>query len=178
MRKLSIRERVLLVCLGVVAAISGYILLFHLPMEQRVQSLQTQIDQGEQLQQQLEAKLTEQQQMQRTLQQLEAEGTTPMPLYDNLQAVMVELHNILSGCREYALSFQGEQTEENVFCRTVTAPFVCEDYTAARAVLQDLYDSELRSALQDIQFSQEDDGSVKVTVSVAFYEYCQEQPET
>ena len=39
MRKLTLRERVLLVLLAVVAVICAYVFLFHLPMEERAERL-------------------------------------------------------------------------------------------------------------------------------------------
>ena len=49
MRKLSIRERVLLVLLAVIAVVSGYVLLFYLPTTQRLESLNAQIAQAQEL---------------------------------------------------------------------------------------------------------------------------------
>ena len=49
MRKLSTRERVLLLLLAVIAIVSGYILLFYLPTTQRIESLNAQITQSQEL---------------------------------------------------------------------------------------------------------------------------------
>lgn len=173
MRKLTVRERGLLILLAVIAAVSGYILLFYLPTTQRIESLNAQIDQTQELADQLEARLASQQQMERKLEQLSAQGSQVpyMPDYDNLQAVMVELHTILSGCQEYSLSFQSEQGENHVFSRRVSIPFTCGSYEQAREILQKLHDSALRGLLGDVQISHQEDGTIKASATMTFLEY-------
>lgn len=179
MKKLSMRERVLLMLLAVIAVVSGYVLFFYMPTSQQTETLQTQIAQAQELSAQIEDKLASQQQMQRELEQLAAQGTqTPyMPAYDNLQAVMVELHSILAGCQEYSLSFQGEQGEEHVFYRRVLIPFTCGSYTQAREILQKLHNSALRGVLEQVQMTEQENGTVTVSASMLFLEYQAEVPE-
>ena len=177
MRKLTMRERVLLIVLAVIVVISGYVLLFYLPMRQSAQSLQAQIEENEELSAQLDARLTRQRQMEHSVAQWseDPDALPEMPSYDNQQAVMVELNSILSDCLEYSLSFQTDDTQGNVFRRTVTIPFVCANYTAAENILQRLHDSALRSHLSDVQIAQQEDGTVHVTAVMTFFEY-QDQP--
>lgn len=179
MRKLSIRERVLLILLAVVAAVSGYVLLFSMPMSQRTEELNTRITQGEELTAQLEEKLTQKRQMEQAISQLSDQENAPpaMPEYDNLQAVMVELNAILSNCQEYSLSFQEEPAEDHVVCRRVTIPFICAGYGEAREILQELHDSPLRGLLESVQFSQQEDGTVRLTAVMSFFEYQAQEPE-
>lgn len=173
MRKLTVRERVLLFLLAVIALVSGYVLLFYMPTTQHMESLNAQIAQAEELTAQLDAKLANQQQMEKKLQQLsDQDAQVPyMPDYDNLQAVMLELHTILAGCQEYSLSFQSEQGEDHVFYRRVSIPFTCSSYTQAREVLQKLHDSALRGLLGDLQLSQQENGTVNVSATMTFFEY-------
>ena len=49
MRKLTIRERVLLLLLAVIALVSGYVLLFYLPTTQRLEFLNVHIAQAQEL---------------------------------------------------------------------------------------------------------------------------------
>lgn len=178
MRKLSIRERVLLLLLVIIALVSGYILLFYLPTTQRLQSLSAQIAQSQELVDQMDAKLASQQQMENKLEQLSAQGAQVpyMPAYDNLQSVMVELHSILAGCQEYSLSFQSEQSENPVFCRRVSIPFTCGSYAQAQEILRKLHDSALRGLLEDVQISQQEDGTIKASATITFFEYQAVQP--
>lgn len=178
MRKLSTRERVLLLLLAVIAIVSGYILLFYLPTTQRIESLNAQITQSQELVAQLDAKLASQQQMENKLEQFSAQDAQVpyMPAYDNIQAVMTELHAILAGCQEYSLSFQSEQGEDHVFYRRVSIPFTCSSYEQAQEILQKLHDSTLRGLLEDVQISQQEDGTVKASATIIFFEYQTAEP--
>lgn len=173
MRKLTTREQVLLVCLAVVAVVSGYILLFHLPITQQMESLQNQIVQSEELNTQLQNKLTQQWQMKTTLEQLSEQENQPhyMPAYDNLQAVMVELNSILTASQEYSLTFQTEQGEDNILRRNVTIPFACGSYAQTHEILRRLHDGPLRNFLSDLQMTQDQNGTIKTTVVLTFFEY-------
>lgn len=179
MRKLSMRERVLLVCLAVVAAGSAYVLFFHMPMTQRMEALQVQVAQEEELVSQLEARLMQQQRMEQVLHQLSMQENAPrhMPEYDNQQAVMVELHDILRNCRNYSLSFREEPGEEHVLCRRVSMPFTCSNYQQVHDTLQQLHDSPLRSALSDLELTQQENGTIKVSAVMTFFEYSDQVPE-
>ena len=178
MRKLSTRERVLLLLLAVIAIVSGYILLFYLPTTQRIESLNAQITQSQELVAQLDAKLASQQQMENKLEQLSAQDAQVpyMPTYDNIQAVMTELYAILAGCQEYSLSFQSEQGEDHVFYRRVSIPFTCSSYEQAQEILQKLHDSTLRGLLEDVQISLQEDGTVKASATIIFFEYQTAEP--
>ena len=107
MRKLSTRERVLLAILVVVAVVSGYVLLFSMPLNEKIQTLGQEIMESEDLKTQLESRWSQQQRLQQLTEQLKKqEGEARyMPEYDNLQAVMVELNTILADCQEYSWPF-------------------------------------------------------------------------
>lgn len=180
MRKLTLRERILLLILAIVAVISGYILLFYMPTAQRIESLNAQIAQSEELVAQLEVKLEDQRRMEQELKQIstQEDASPSMPEYDNLQAVMVELNRILVGCQNYSLSFQEDQTQDHIFGRQVTIPFTCANYDQAKDVLQKLHDSSLRGLLGNVQLSQQQNGTVRATATITFYEYQPETPES
>ena len=143
MRKLSTRERVLLAILVVVAVVSGYVLLFSMPLNEKIQTLGQEIMESEDLKTQLESRWSQQQRLQQLTEQLKKqEGEVRyMPEYDNLQAVMVELNTILADCQEYSLAFQPDDPEDAIYARRATIPFTCGSYDQARDVLQRLHDS-------------------------------------
>lgn len=180
MRKLTLRERVLLVCLGIVAAVSAYLLLFAQPMERRQEQAQVQLEQAQELSDQMADRVAEQQRMEAELARLEKEGggLPAMPVYDNLQQVLSTLHTTLAGCQEYSLSFQGSGGEDHIYRRQVTMPFRCAGYTQAKAVLQQLHDGPLRCLLENVDLAQQEGGGVTVTATVTFFEYQEEVPQT
>ena len=169
MRKLSTRERVLLAILVVVAVVSGYVLLFSMPLNEKIQTLGQEIMESEDLKTQLESRWS-QQQLTEQLKKQEGE-VRYMPEYDNLQAVMVELNTILADCQEYSLAFQPDDPEDAIYARQATIPFTCGSYDQARDVLQRLHDSPLRNLITDVQITEQDDGLVKATATMLFFEY-------
>ena len=169
MRKLTLRERVLLALLAVVAVICAYVFLFHLPMEER---------ESQDLLAQTEAMITRQQEMETELDVLRTEDIRPMPDHDNIQNVMVELNAILAPSREYTLRFSSVQEENHVVARQVSLPFTCANYAAARSILQQLHDSDLRCLVDSVSITENEDGTVQVDATVIFYEYDGESGET
>ncbi len=77
MRKLTIREKFLLLILTVLLLVSGYILLVHMPLEQQTQTLTQQIADTEEIILIGEAKLQNQTAMQRELKALYEKIQTP-----------------------------------------------------------------------------------------------------
>lgn len=177
MRKLTLRERVLLILLFIIAVVSAYVMLLFMPLSQQAQMLTDEIAQADELSQQLEVRLTEQQRMERELHQLEMakDAPVPMPEYDNQQAVMTMLNGILSDCREYSLSFQSDVADEQIYCRRAVIPFTCNSYDEAREILQRLHDCPLRCVLESVELRQQEDGSVSTVATVSFLEYMTEQ---
>ena len=173
MRKLTLRERVLLVLLAVVAAASAYVLLVHNPITAREEALRVQMEEDTQLSEQMALRVAELSRMEQALAQWEsgAESAAAMPDYDNLQGVMVELNRILSGCRAYTITFGGTETTERVVRRQVTLPFTCDTYQQARSVLEQLHRSGLRCLLQNVDLVWQDAGQVQVTATMIFFEY-------
>ena len=70
MRKLSTRERVLLAILVVVAVVSGYVLLFSMPLNEKIQTLGQEIMESEDLKTQLESRWSQQQRLFQLTEQL------------------------------------------------------------------------------------------------------------
>ena len=93
--------------------------------------------------------------------------------YDNLQAVMFELHGILDQTREYSLSFGTVDTEQAIVRRSISLTFTSGSYEEAKSVLQQLNDSAFRCMLSDVSISlgQTGEGLVSVSGTIVFFEY-------
>lgn len=173
MKKLTIRERVLLGILAILAVVCGYVFLFYLPAADRTAGLEASIQQSTAILDQSAAMLASQEKMEQELDaQLSGEqAPEEMPNYDNIQSIMVELNGILSDAQEYSLRFSSAQGEDHVMERRVTMPFTCSSYATAKSILHRIQESALRCQLEDLSFSQRENGAVQVTVTVVFYEY-------
>lgn len=173
-RKLTAREWVLLGVLAVISVVSGYVMLFYLPVTAARDSA---LAEAENCKLELEAvqlRLTEKQRMERELEEIFTQEKAPVSLaaYDNLQPVMVELHTVLNGAEDYSLSFGTVDASQSIVRREISLSFTCGSYHAAKAVLQKLHDSMYRCMLNDITVSVEQTGGLAtVNGSVVFFEY-------
>lgn len=174
-RKLTAREWMLLGVLAILVVVSGYVMLFYLPVTtQRDSALEgTEICRME-----LEAariRLTEKQRMERELKELFSRESEPLSLapYDNLQMVMVELHTILEAAEDYSLSFGTVDAGEPIVRRSISLNYTAGTYDAAKTILQRLHDSAYRCMLDSVSLSmgQEAEGPVSVTGTIVYFEY-------
>lgn len=174
-RKLTAREWILLGVLAVISVVSGYVMLFYLPVTAARDSA---LAEAENCKLELEAvqlRLTEKQRMERELEEIFTREKAPVSLaaYDNLKPVMVELNTVLNGTEDYSLSFGTVDTSQNIVRREISISFTCGSYHAAKEVLQRLHDSMYRCMLNDITVSleQTDGGLATVNGSIVFFEY-------
>ena len=174
-RSLTVREWVLLGLLAVVAVISGYVMLFYMPVTAQRDAAR---EETELCRLQIEAsqlRLSEKRRMERELEELFAREKSPRSLaaYDNLQPVMLELHTILAEARDYSLSFGTVDASRSIVRREISVSFTCDSYDAAKTVLRRLDESLYRCMLNDITISlgQTAEGFAAVSGSVVFFEY-------
>lgn len=174
-RKLTAREWILLGLLAVIVLVSGYVMLFRMPMTAR---RDTALSETELCRVEIEAaqlRLEEKRRMERELEALFADGAEPVPIadYDNLQPVMFELHTVLSGAEDYSLSFGTVDTSESIVRRSISLSFTSRSYEAARDILEQLSGSAYRCLLDSVSISvgQGAEGNVSVDGVVLYFEY-------
>lgn len=174
-RKLTVREWVLLGVLAVLVAVSGYVMLFYMPV---TAGRDNALSEAETCKLELEAaqlRLEEKRRMERELEEIFSRTEQPLSLaaYDNLQPVMMELYAILDGAEDYSLSFGTVDTEEPIVRRSISLTYTANSYTAAKAILQRLHDSAYRCMLDSVNVSigREADGLVSVDSTIVFFEY-------
>ena len=174
-RKLTVREWVLLGVLALLVVVSGYVMLFYMPVTAQRDSA---LGEAEVCQLELEAvqlRLEEKRRMERELEEIFSQPEEPLGLapYDNLQPVMMELHTILNGAEDYSLSFGTVDTEEPIVRRSISLSYTAGSYAAAREILQRLHDSAYRCMLDSVSVSvgQEGDGLISVDSTIVFFEY-------
>lgn len=174
-RQLTPREWMLLGVLLVIAAVSGYVLLFYMPM---TEARDNALAETEMCNIQLEAaqlRLEEKHRMEQELEEIFAQDSHPLSLaqYDNLQPVMMELHMVLSAAEDYALSFGTVNAEDSIVRRSISLSFTTGSYEAAKGILQQLHDSAYRCMVDNVSLAlgRGGGGSVTVNSSIVFFEY-------
>ena len=172
-RKLTVREWILLGLLAVIALVSGYVMLFCMPMTAR---RDTALSETELCRVEIEAarlKVEEKRRMEQEA--LFADGAEPVAIanYDNLQPVMFELHTILSGAEDYSLSFGTVDTSQSIVRRSISLSFTSRSYESAREILEQLCGSAYRCLLDSVSISvgQSREGNVSVDGALLYFEY-------
>lgn len=174
-RSLTAREWILLGLLGVIALISGYVMLFYMPMTARRDAAREETELCRLQVEAAQVRLEEKRRMERELKDLFAGEVEPVRLanYDNLQPVMLELNTVLSGTEDYSLSFGTVDTSQTIVRRSISLSFTSGSYEAARATLRQLCGSAYRCLLDsvDLSIGRESGGSVSVNGVLLFFEY-------
>lgn len=190
-RAFTTREKVLLVILAVLIIGIGYFKLLLEPINTSIENYQnmTASEQDEILVN--TALLQKKKQMETELEELFASGDpTPIPVYDNSGKLLVELHRILDKSLDYSLNFSGVSTMdvEYLVRRPVSLTFQASTYAQARAIIDELHDSDNVNCISDlsmqinngnldytneiIHWDEDDDSDYYITVSlvITYYE--------
>lgn len=174
-RQLTAREWFLLGLLAVVALAGGYFLLFYTPMTAERDSALADAELYREQAAAAQSRVEEKRRMERELEDIFARSENPVGLapYDNLQPVMMELHEILSAAGDYSLSFGTVDREESVVRRSISLSFSAGSYGGAEAILQKLHDSAYRCMLDSVTIASGEARGDPVTVNAAivFFEY-------
>ena len=174
-RKLTAREWILLGLLAVIILVSGYVMLFYMPMTARRDTARTEAELCRTQTEAAQLRLEEKRRMERELDTLFSGDTEPVSIadYDNLQPVMFELNAVLAGAEDYSLSFGTVDTAETIVRRSIALSFTCRSYEAARAILQQLRSSDYRCLLDNVSITigQGAEDSVSVNGTLLFFEY-------
>lgn len=173
-RALTAREWVLLGLLGIIALVSGYLLLYYNPMTLRRDAAIADAALYDDQTEAANLRVAQKRRMERELEEIFAEDDSPKSLapYDNVQPVMVELNSILAAAEDYSLSFGTVNDQERIVRRSISLSFTSGDYRAAKAILQKLHDSDFRCMLENVTVSLGGEGSsVSVNSTIVFFEY-------
>lgn len=152
-RAFTTREKVLLVILAVLIIGIGYFKLLLEPINTSIENYRnmTASEQDEILAN--TALLQKKKQMETELEELFASGDpTPIPVYDNSGNLLVELHRILDKSLDYSLNFSGTSPMdvEYLVRRPVSLTFQTPTYAQARAIINELHDSDNVNCISDL----------------------------
>lgn len=175
-RQLTAREWMLLAVLGVMLLVSGYMMLFYMPMTTERDRC---ISETESCQIEIEAaqiRLEDMRRMERELEELFSGEVPPLSIadYDNLKPIMFELNAILAAAENYTLSFSTVDASQTIVRRSISMSFTADSYAAARKILQQLHDSAFRCMLDSLNLNLGGgDGAVSVSGIIVYFEYNQ-----
>lgn len=174
-RSFTTREKILLLLLTIMILGVGYFKLFYQPMQEQITaSQQRQIAAEDQFS--VEAvRLQRMKNMQNEIEQFKQSGATvysEIPPYDNIQNVMIQLNTILGQAKDYSISFQDVQKQDD--SKLVIRPIELSFTATVHTVMDELYHCRFRCAIEQIAVSANENLSVNndisVSLSITFYE--------
>lgn len=185
---MSPRERTLLIIFAVLLVGGLYYLFFLSPLQTKTDQIASQITDVQDQMDVSQIKLQKQKSMQEELDKIFADAggnPTKIPDYDNVQAVIRELNQILAASGQYTLNFGNlEDSNNNIVRRPVSLSFSCRDYASVRDILKQLGSSEYRSLITDVSITNNQDAkqnyaaagadasyAYSVNADINFYEY-------
>ena len=199
-RRLTPREITLLLILLILVLFAAYYLLFIGPTRQKLDQIEGQIAETQDLIALDQMKLARKQEMENELKEIFDSDPDPVSLapFDNSRNVMLQLNTVLSSAADYSLNFSEVKAgqEEDFVQRSISLNFTCSGYENARLILQQLHDGQYRCMLDDLSLSLvqeggiaasfldrligeeatvvEDSTQVHVAATIVFFEYIEE----
>lgn len=176
---LSRRDAVLLVLLLALVISVVYYMAFYTPLQEELVSISRQADEIDNSIMAISAKLAKMDSMQAELDEIfqrPEEEITEIAPYDNKEVVLNQLYSILSQTNDYLLNFTDPKIgSDGTVRRDISMTFSCANYTAAKAVLQDLTASRWRCLVSNVAISCEEgaimENPVTVSVTITFFEH-------
>ena len=99
---------------------------------------------------------------------------TEIAPYDNKEVVFNQLNGILQQSLQYSLNFSEPSIQDNgTVRRNVVMNFSCADFASAKAIINDLTNSQWRCLVSNLSISGSGDvmdGGVQVNATITFFE--------
>ena len=177
MKKMTVREKVLMGILGVLVLFCVYYFVFLVPTTEKIDAC---MNENLTIEEQLviyDATAEKKKMMETELEAIfngEKGDVKELPAYDNGHNVMNQLSYILADTEEYEISFSSVEEVDSTVRRGVTLNFSCKTYEMAKRVLTEIYNSDYRCILKDLYLNCKEDNeqtTYNVIVDVVFFEY-------
>jgi hypothetical protein len=171
-RELTKREKTMLAILGVLLVGLLYYKFVLTPINDQIVTLQSDTENDQAMIEASTPQLKKMQAMEKELDELKASGEAKaIPEYDNIKAVMNELHLIMASAKEYSLNFNGTTESDAIVRRPIDMSFTASSYAVARGIIDKLHDSSYTNQISDISYTLADDSAeVKVELLITYYE--------
>lgn len=172
-KRLTSREKFLLVILAVLGVYMAYYYAFYIPTKEQIDFYKKEAIVVDDEIIVAEARIIKLARMEKELAEIkagDAKDLKVLPQYDNSRNVMNSLSTILATAEQYDVSFSGVSENDGIVRRDITLNYVCNSYDAAKAILLKIDGGEYRCLLKDVYITQ-NASSWSVNVGVTYFEY-------
>lgn len=172
-RKLTLRERMMLLALALIVIALGYYNLLLRPINEQIAEYNsnTEIEQAELATDM--ALLAKKSKMESALTEFRKNtDAKPIPLFDNSQKLMLELYEALADATDYSLGFsQGTKTEGYIILRPISITFSTGTYAQSRAIIDALCESEYMNKISDLNIQTSSSrAGVQTSLVITYFE--------
>lgn len=177
MKKMTVREKVLMGILGVLVLFCVYYFVFLVPVTEKIDAC---VNESLSIEEQLiifDATAEKKKMMEGELEAIfsgEKGDVKELPAYDNSQNVMNQLSYLLTDAEQYEISFSSVEEIDSTVRRGVTLNFTCKNYDVAKRILSSISESDYRCILKDLYISKQEnmeETAYNVIVDVVYFEY-------
>lgn len=168
---MTIREKVMLVILGLLCLALVYYYAFYIPTQEEIQQLEEEYLTIDDTLIAVEAKSARLEKMKADLEMLkgsDTDDTKALPAYDNRQNLMSQLSIILAKSDNYNISFGEVSGDGTTVRRNIRLDYTCGSYQAAKALLLEIYNGEYPCAFDSLYLSNE---GTTISVDIIYFEY-------
>ena len=169
-KKLSTKELVLVVILLMVVVALAFYKLYLTPLQAKIENFNSLAD-TEQIM--LDTNTTiamDMRRMESFIEEKKNDGEThAIPFYDNTLTLMNELNKTLSQTDSFSLNFGSTSADNYLVRRPVSLSYTCADYESARAILDQLNDSDNVNQITDLSVNLGDE-AVTMSMTIIYYE--------
>ncbi len=177
-RAFTTREKVMLVTLAVLMIVIGYYKLILEPINTGIDEYNAKAAEEQDIITTNMMLVQKKKMMEAELETLFANGEpTPIPSYDNVGVVIVELHSILDGTVDYSLNFSNTAYLSGGYLirRPIRLDFTAGDYAQARSIINRLHNSVNINQISDLDISlvrdrELDGNTVSVSMLITYFE--------
>lgn len=178
---MTLREKILLVVLGVLILIVCYIQFFQKPINEAITKDNSQIASISTNTAVETVKASKLNEMKKEIAAHSANSTnssSKIPEYNNLENVMSHLSAIMGPAIKYDMTFNDISVKDTMVYRPIDIQFTCDKYSTAKAIIDNLGKCPYRNTIDSIDMSvaqKVDDSNIttqkiNVKVRVTFYE--------
>lgn len=176
-QKMTVREKMLLVILGILVLFCLYYFFFLIPTNEKIDFYENEKLSVEEQILVADATAEKKRMMEAELKAIfsgEMGEVKEIPAYDNSHNVMNSLSSILAEAKKYDLSFSSVEIEENTVRRNLSLSFECDSYGACKNILRKIGEGEYRCIFKDLYLDYNDSSealSYSVKAEIVFFEY-------
>lgn len=177
-RAFTTREKVMLVILALLMIGMGYYKLILEPINTGIEEYNTKASEEQDIITTNMMLVQKKKMMEAELTELFAQGDpTPIPSYDNVGVLIVELHSILDGTVDYSLSFSNTSYLSGGYLvrRPIRLDFTAGDYAQARSIINRLHNSVNINQISDldmtlVQNKDSEESNISVSMVITYFE--------